>query len=143
MSRAQETKREDLLASLTGFELLAGIIGNARKVDQFSSEALYDLIEELKKKYPRALGYISVRRIGDLRESEEIEQYMEFLRMGKILLSPMPNPVVQFYRVSDASRKSLLHDLGRRRVSEEQMGILKDLSQRFEEFAGSTKAGDR
>ncbi len=143
MTRVRKASAEDLLASLTGYELLAGIIGNA-KVDQFSSEALYGLVEKLKKQYPRALGYVTVRKIGDRRESKEIEQYMRFFRIGKLVflsaMSTMPNPVEQFYRVSRASRNSIVKDLEQRNISSEQMAILKDLSQQFEKIVAPDSA---
>jgi hypothetical protein len=124
---------DDILGSLTGYELLAGILANSKRVERFEVKALYTFLAGLKERYPRALRYMSFRRMGDRVMSPEVDQYLRFFRFGKILrLSAMPNPVVQLYQVPQAARDSLGRDIEDRKLSDRQKEVLTQLSAQFE-----------
>jgi hypothetical protein len=124
---------EVLLGSLTGYELLAGILANSKRVGRFEAKDLYVFLLHLKETYPRALRYMSFRQIGDRLLSPEVDQYLRFLRIGKILrLSAMPNPVMQMYELPQAARDSLGKDIEDRGLSSGQKELLTQLSAQFE-----------
>jgi hypothetical protein len=126
------------LHSLSSTEILSGILLFAQET-KFPEQALYEFFREIGSE-DRTLAR-RFRVAGDqwLR-SEPLRRILDHLEMGKIVETPLPNPVDQFYKVRKSQTESLKKDLGERGVLPTYEDQLRGLSDRFSELVKKFKA---
>lgn len=124
-----ETERQEI-AQVPITDLMLGIIISLRN-QSIGEQQIYRLFKELSDEAPDLADRVCVYGPPGGLYSEPLSQTLSFLKMGKLLELPQPNPVDQFYRVRVSQIPQIQKNLEQDDVLPKHQKLLESLAERL------------